>query len=83
MAEISYTLEQIQDLAKQAVEDMGEKAGYMYVGWYLINGPRMMETFFGSLDVTEEDVRDREESFIEYMLGEFEDWFESDEAEDI
>lgn len=79
----SCTLEEIKLLADNVVEQMGEKIGYMYVGWYLVNGPGIIEKCFGTSDITEEQAAEQFEALGQRIADEFEDWLESDEAEDI
>jgi hypothetical protein len=77
MINLTYALEQIQDLTNTAVEEMGEKIGHMYVGWYLTNGPRIISEWTGEKDLNELNIDwEQHSGLLQRLAEEFDEWLE-------
>jgi hypothetical protein len=73
------TQEELEWFTKGAIERLGEKDGYTYIGWYLNNGKRIVDEWFGGeygKDYNNDDMLRNMDSLGDKIAYEYNKWLE-------
>jgi hypothetical protein len=81
MKQLTFTQEELNAFIDVCIEQTDtDKDAYMYAGWYLRNGRKLMNEWFNNrygTDYTDMDAEKHSDEIIDYMTIKYNEWIES------